>query len=505
MHIFKNKPGPLMIILVMVLGIIGAACIIGCNPLLESSQFMPNVEIGGIPVQGMNPSQAVQAVEKGIGPLYAQEVVFYKDDQEFAFKLGDLCQKTDTEALVNSVWEEERGRSWQEKIARLNGQEKFNYPLTVAYDEAKKDLAVQEWNAKWGVQPQNASLEIDNQRGLVVLAGKDGYQVDATATFAPLPQQLGLISNRRMPIIFQVKKPFVTEDQLQHMGELSSYSTNYNTGEINRSHNLALAASKINKFLVTPGTVFSTNAAVGERSVANGFRDAKIIVGDKFEQGLGGGVCQVSSTLYNACLLAGMEIVERGNHNLAVAYVPLGLDATVAWGSQDFRFKNVTTSPLYIRAIALNGKLTVNIYGDLQFKRHIELSYVVDETIPYITETQRDPTLAPGAQKIDHGGQPGYRVRSFRTFYDQNGKAIETELLARDYYRPLNRLVYIGPEKPPTPVTQPVVESPVPDPVIEVESPTDTENTRGAEPEPGQVDPLGSYIGEGPSINGTGL
>ncbi|MEQ8237066.1 MAG: VanW family protein [Syntrophomonadaceae bacterium] len=501
MSALKNKPGFLTIALLMVLFITGALGIVGCDPLLESSQFMPGVEIGGIPVRGMNPPQAVLALEKGIGSFYAQEITFYKDDQEFTFKMGDLCQKTDTEALVNSVWEEERGLSWREKIARLNGQDKVSYPLTISYDEAKKDLAVQEWNANWGVQPQNASLEVDNQRGLVVTAGKDGYQVDVLATFAPLPQQLGQITNKRMPIIFQVKKPFVTEDQLQNMGELASYSTNYNTAEINRSHNLSLAASKINKFLVSPGTVFSTNAAVGERSVANGFRDAKIIVGDKFEQGLGGGVCQVSSTLYNACLLAGMDIVERGNHNLAVAYVPLGLDATVAWGSQDFRFRNVTTSPLYIRAIAMNGKLTINIYGDLQFKRHIELSYVVDETIPYITETHRDMTLAPGTQKTDHGGQPGYIVRSFRTFYDQNGKAIETELLARDYYRPLNRLVYVGPALPPAPV----IQSPVPDPVTEVELPMDNGNAVGSEPESGQVDPLGSYIGGGPTIDNIGL
>jgi len=501
----KKKPGLLMMVLLMVLGIIAAVGTIGCNPLLESSQFMPGIEIGGIPVQGMNPPQAALAVEKAINSTYAQEVTFFKDDQEITFKLGDLCQKTDTEALVNSAWEEERGRSWQEKIARLNGQEKISYPLTIPYDVDKKNQVVQEWNSKWGVQPQNASLEIDNHRGLVVIAGRDGYQVDMTATFAPLPHQLETIGTNRLPIIFQVKKPFVTEDQLQNMGELASYSTNYNTGEINRSHNLALAAAKINKFLVSPGTVFSTNSAVGERTVANGFRDAKIIVGDKFEQGLGGGVCQVSSTLYNACLLAGMEIVERGNHNLAVAYVPLGLDATVAWGSQDFRFKNITASPLYIRAIALNGKLTVNIYGDLQFKRHIELSYVVDETIPYITETQRDATLAPGTQKIDHGGQPGYRVRSFRTFYDQNGTAIETELLARDYYRPLNRLVYVGPDLPPATVIQPVPESPVMDPVTEVEPSSDNGDSVGSGSETGPVDPLGSYLGEGPSINGIGL
>ena len=124
-----------------------------------------------------------------------------------------------------------------------------------------------------------------------------------------------------------------------------TYTTWYKVYEVDRTHNLTKAANIINGVMVKPGQVFTFNQTVGPRTGVTGYRDALIIVGDRFEPGTGGGICQVSSTLYNAVLLAGLEIVERYNHGLAVAYIPPGLDATVAYGLQDFRFRNNLTAP----------------------------------------------------------------------------------------------------------------------------------------------------------------
>jgi vancomycin resistance protein YoaR len=182
-----------------------------------------------------------------------------------------------------------------------------------------------------------------------------------------------------------------------------------------------------------------------------GYRDAMIIVGNKFEPGLGGGICQVSSTLYNASLLAGLSIVERHNHNLAVAYAPLGRDATVAYGIQDLKFRNNTEQPIYIRAVTSGGKLTINIYGNLQYKQKIDIYNIVDKTLDFTTVFEQDPTLTPGEEKVDHKGQLGYVVRSFRSFYGNDGKIVKTEQLATDTYKPLNQLILQGPEIAPEP------------------------------------------------------
>jgi vancomycin resistance protein YoaR len=428
---------------------LGIGAILGCyyySQFTNSERFAAGVEIGGIPVQGYDQQQAAEAVNQGLSVMYAVRVTFYKDDYEQETKLGDLCIPLDAASIVESVWKQEHARKWWVKLTNLNSQQKVIYPVTLSYDPATQTRLVQEWDAAWDRPAQNATIEVDSQRGLIVVPGQAGLIVDAEATFQTFPQQMDQSLALRIPIIFKPLQPAVTAEQLQNIGELSTFSTYFNTGEVNRSHNLTLAASHINKSIIAPHMTFSVNNTVGERTVANGFLDAKIIVGDQFELGLGGGVCQVSSTLYNASLLAGLEIVERGNHNLAVAYVPLGLDATVAYGVQDLKFKNNTDYPIYIRAVTSGGMLTINIYGNLQYKQHIELSHIVDQTIDFATITETDPNLKPGEQKVDHNGQPGYVVRSFRTFYDNEGKVVRTELLARDTYRPLNKLILQGPE-----------------------------------------------------------
>ena len=163
----------------------------------------------------------------------------------------------------------------------------------------------------------------------------------------------------------------------------------------------------------------------------------------------------MSSTLYNACLLAGLKIVERHNHNLAVAYVPLGQDATVAHGLKDFRFQNNLDDPIYLWTQAGSGKVTMKIYSNLKYKQKIQVTNVVDQVIDFkeIRETKKD--LAPGTTKLEQNGSPGYVVRSFRTFYNDDGSVARQEQLARDHYRPLSRRVYVGPPaKPATPAEE---------------------------------------------------
>lgn len=155
--------------------------------------------------------------------------------------------------------------------------------------------------------------------------------------------------------------------------------------------------------------------------------------------------------------------MERRNHSLAVTYVPLGRDATVANGSQDFKFMNNTDDSIYIRATAAGGRLTISIYGNLKYKKKIEISNIIDQTLDFTTLIEQDPTLKAGEQKVDHNGQLGYVVRSFRTFYGEDGKILKTEQLARDTYDPLNKLIYSGPELVPVPVPDTVPKPPVVD------------------------------------------
>ena len=157
-------------------------------------------------------------------------------------------------------------------------------------------------------------------------------------------------------------------DPDEYQYELATYTSYYNAYEETRTANLTNAARKINKLVVPQGKVFSFNQNVGKRTVTAGFQTAKIIRGDEFVDGLGGGVCQVSSTIFECVLRANVQIVERSAHSLKISYVPLGGDATVQWNSQDFQWKNTTGTDVMLRMYAESGKLVCTLYGRKKVK-----------------------------------------------------------------------------------------------------------------------------------------
>jgi len=448
----KLKSGLIFISLV-VLGTIAAVSLYFFKAT-GMAAFLPGVSIGGVPVGGLNLEQARVLLGRNIDEVFASHVTFYKDDYTYTCSLGELCLPLDAAQIAAEVWEKEQNKAFTAKLASLKGPKASRYNVAIPYDDKVMQELEKEWEKRWYLPYRNARLEMDPSQGLITIPGQTGISVDAESTFKALPREMGKIADIRVPILTREVKPQVEASDLAHMGELASYSTNFNAADINRSHNLYTAAASINGSLVEPGEVFSFNRKVGMRSLENGFRDAMVIVGGKFEPGLGGGICQVSSTLYNSCLLAGLKIVERHNHNLAVAYVPLGRDATVTYGVLDFRFQNDTDSPIYIRAVAGKGVLTVKIYGNLAYKRKIEVYNLIDKTIPFKTVTEIDPQLKSGEEKVDHNGQPGYVVRTYRVFYDAANNKIKTERLSQDNYLVLDKLVKQGPPAVP-PVTAP--------------------------------------------------
>jgi Uncharacterized vancomycin resistance protein len=454
--------------LVIFLVIIGGGCCYLYNKAFDSGKFAPGVQIGGISVQGKTLNEAVAAIDLGAAELCAASITFYKDDYEYNTKLSSICLPIDSQQAVQSAWEQEKLRGWRAKIRNLDGKQKIGYPLQLNYDPAVKKSLLHDWNLKWGTLPVNAVLNKDSRTGMITIAsGQPGVVVDDEATFKALPGAMDDFDNFRFPIVIKDQEPQITEAVLGHMGQLSSFTTNYDMSLVNRSHNLAVAVTAIDKSFIPAHTAFSFNQTVGQCTAEKGYLDAMVIVGGKFEPGLAGGICQVSSTMYNAALLSGMDILERRNHTLAVAYVPLGLDATVSSGTQDFKFMNNTNDPIYIRAIVGGGRLTISIYGNLQYKKRIELSSTVDQAFPFTTVVEQDPALKSGEERVDHNGQSGYVARAFRTFYNDDGTVAKTELLSRDTYDVLNKLVYQGPVPEtatvPEPAKPPAPENPEPD------------------------------------------
>lgn len=223
--------------------------------------------------------------------------------------------------------------------------------------------------------------------------------------------------------------------------ELSTFFTQYDESNKDRTTNLNIAASKIDGTIIMPGEEFSYNKVVGARSISAGYKEAKIYQNGQVVDGLGGGICQISSTLYNAVVCANLEITERFNHQFITSYVKPGRDATVAYGSKDFKFKNTRTYPIRIDVYVNSGMAKVDIYG-IKEKDEKEISIDVEtiSTIPYETKYIKDSSLPPNDEKVKQRGADGIIVNAYK-ITKQNGSIISKELLSKDSYKPLERIV----------------------------------------------------------------
>lgn len=269
--------------------------------------------------------------------------------------------------------------------------------------------------------------------------------------------------------------PNITEDILRSKlfnTTLASYATTYSVSAVARASNVALAASKINGTIIKPGETFSYNDTIGDTTLENGYKVAPVYENGKTSQGVGGGICQVSSTLYSAVLYADLKVVQRRNHSLTVAYVPKGQDATVSYGAIDFKFANNTDYPIKIKASTSGGKLTVSIIGTKRdVERTVQLRHeIISETQPEIKETN-DNTLPAGTRKVTSAGKTGYVIDTYKTVIE-NGQTISSGKITRSTYKSVPTEVAVG-----TKEEVPVYTVPTPAPVENTDAPTDEQES----------------------------
>ena len=193
-----------------------------------------------------------------------------------------------------------------------------------------------------------------------------------------------------------------------------------------------------------PNETFSYNKTLGARTSAAGYKNAKVYEAGQVVDGIGGGICQISSTLYNAVLRANLEIVERRNHQFVTSYVEAGMDATVVYGMTDFKFKNTRKYPVKIFASAKNGVASVSLYG-IKEKEEYTFSFrtVTVSTIPTLTKYIDDPTLPVGTEKVKQKGANGRKTETYMTKM-LNGKIISTTVISRDTYDAMQKIILRG-------------------------------------------------------------
>lgn len=291
-------------------------------------------------------------------------------------------------------------------------------------------------------EPKNAEYKIEGKK-LTITDHVMGVDVDKAKLEAAVDR---VNKGDETSIKLTLTEPEITNEKLQKSlfgATLATFSSSYASSSANRAYNVELAANKVNGVILADGEEFSYNKVVGNANAANGFKMATVYSGGKVTEGVGGGVCQVSSTLYCSVLRADLEVTERHNHSLPIAYVPGGQDATVAYGILDFKFKNNTGAPIKLVATYSGRQLTVSILGAESAKKKVEVtSQKVSSVSPTVTEVP-DPNLPVGQTKVISKGAYGSVYTVYKKVYDKSG-AVVSESKTTSRYKATPQEVAVG-------------------------------------------------------------
>lgn len=270
-----------------------------------------------------------------------------------------------------------------------------------------------------------------------------GVDFDLAAAKSALVQS----PDREVRVALTLTQPKITTLMVQStlfQDTLSQKTTYFSPKKVNRVSNVKLAAKNINGTILNPGEVFSFNKTVGPRTAARGFKEAQIFASGEIVDGLGGGICQVSSTLYMASMYADLKTVSRRNHSFYVDYAPKGQDATVVYGSIDFQFENSTPYPIKIVAYAENSFVRVTIKGTKTQQKSVKIKTSTLSTTPYQTKTVVDSSLKAGERVVKQKGQEGITMEAYRYVYDANGNLLSKSFENKTKYVPLTEIVHVG-------------------------------------------------------------
>ena len=332
--------------------------------------------------------------------------------------------------------------------------------------------------------PLDATYTISNHR-LIFTESHPGVKLNEREVKQVIKEHKNSKSFR---IPAKIIEPNVSTESLKDSivgDELGSFSSDYSSSSADRAHNIFLASSKINGYVLAPGEEFSYNDVVGPRTVERGFKTANVYVGNTVQPGIGGGICQVSSTLFNAAVFADLEITERRNHSLPVSYVPMGRDATVSYGAIDFKFKNSTSKPIEIRVTCEGRKNVVSIYGtDENPDREIKFETEKTGTTEPKVVKKEDNTLPEGTVKVESKGTSGSSYITYKVTYD-GGVVTSRDVLCKSVYKGQDRVEIIGTmkeEPEPMPSASPApsdntvpTETPAPTPTVTPSNPSVSE------------------------------
>lgn len=428
--------------------------------IVDQDLFYPGIWLDGIDLSGLTRAQAQAAVTE----LHALKesrvaVTLMIDDQSLILKARDLGWQDDTQAALDRAWNYARSSDAKTEREQIHQRyllvdqlrtQPINFKVTQTYDHAIAQAAIRSFvtSQQTMARPARAvSFDVENGRFNLeerVIGRKTDPLVFQGLVFSELDQQH---YDAKIAVESEKTTYGLTAEQLgADLALISTANTFAYAVDPERDNNLLKAAEYLNGKILQPGETFSFNETVGQRTAERGFMEAGAIQDGILQKELGGGVCQVNTTVMQAAMKSDYKLVERYPHSWPSSYTKVGLDATIDWGGADFKFTNNTEYPLAITATYVKPKVQVKIYGrKLEAGVSITLRSEETEIIPVEPPIYRaNPELAPGQVVEVRAPHDGKRAIAYKV-YKKNNEILKEEVLFKSYYRPLQGIYDVGP------------------------------------------------------------
>lgn len=448
----------------IIIGAIAAVLVIAAAVFAGVSSHMKNVtnkdgyftgvQVEGIELGGLLKEDAQAKLDEYVTNLQATEVEIGVGEKTEKITLGELgLTYTNQEILTDAYALGREGSTFQNYLDVKNLEKKpTNFSLEFAFDEETLVNALKEKTSSYEDKMQNATLKRVNG-SFVITEEKDGvvfnYEESAKLITDKVANDWDDRAGFKIDMVNQIEKAQYTKEMMEKVTDkIGTFSTSYSSSASGRKKNVKAGASFINGNVIYPGETFSVHDVVTPFTYERGYAMAGSYLNGETVESMGGGICQVSTTLYNAVLRAELEIVERHEHSMTVAYVQLSADAAIAGTYKDFKFKNNLDTPVYIEGIANGSTLTFTIWGEETRPANRSISFVneVLSTTSPTEKEEKDPTLEEGVRKVISKGHTGYKTKLWK-IVKVDGKQTDKILVNSSKYMMSPTKVAVGTKK----------------------------------------------------------
>ncbi len=454
----------LVSVVLIVVGIFAIRLMLDLN---VGDTFYANVYVDDLPLNGLTKEGAVEKLTlQNKARIDAANVTLVYGDQVWEIAAPDYSVSLDVEAQVNAAWEVGRNGNIFERQNAIHALSEAPYraETKISYNEDILGARLQEIKKRVDLAPKDAVMHFDADSSSDRFTYEEervGRSMNIENVKNQIFANLESGAAGMVTIVPDTVEPTVTRTMLQQSStEVSNASTSLEKSDDDRDHNVALALSHFDGFIVKPGEEISFNDVVGDRTAEMGYRPAPEINRGELVEGVGGGICQASTTLYNALVKADLEILERHEHSRRVGYVAVGKDAAVDYGTKDFRFRNNKDYPIYIVTSASNDSCRVRIYGkplpDGVFVRLVpDMENMRESKMPdakTVKDVEGLHTDVEG-EEVTVNGQPYTKVETYRVYYTagEDGKPdteddveVKRTLEAESSYQAVQPVIYVG-------------------------------------------------------------